>query len=176
MRSLVEKWNKFLNEEEGAALPFRVYCDMDGVLVDLPRGIADQARLDLKKKPRLRDDIMIIIGQKEEWKKFVMARPEFKKGFDMIDNIISDREDFWANLPPMEGMTDLWSYISQFNPSILSLSSPIAVSIIMGVSENCFICSISSIPSPLGIILSIITRSNKKYCRISFADEKSSHK
>jgi len=120
LRSLVEKWNKFLNEEEGVTLPFHVYCDMDGVLVDLPRGIADQARLDLEKKPRLRDDIMIIIGQKEEWKKFVKTRPEFKKGFDMIDNIISDREDFWANLPPMEGMTDLWSYISQFNPSILS--------------------------------------------------------
>jgi hypothetical protein len=38
----------------------------------------------------------------------------------MIDDIISNREDFWADLPPMEGAGELWSYISQFNPSILS--------------------------------------------------------
>tara|TARA_Y100000034_G_scaffold70176_1_gene84666 strand:- start:4930 stop:5565 length:636 start_codon:yes stop_codon:yes gene_type:complete len=120
LRSLVEKWNRFLNEKEGAALPFHVYCDMDGVLVDLPRGIAEQAKFDLKKKPHLRNDIMTIIGQKEEWKKFVQKRPEFKKGFDVIDDIISDREDFWTDLPPMEGADQLWSYISQFNPSILS--------------------------------------------------------
>lgn len=120
MRSLVEKWNKFLNEKEGATLPFHVYCDMDGVLVDLPRGIAEQAKFDLKKKPHLRNDIMTIIGQKEEWKKFIQKRPEFKKGFDVIDDIISNREDFWAGLPPTEGAAQLWSYISQFNPSILS--------------------------------------------------------
>ena len=34
MKLLIENWREYLNEDE-SSFPYQIYCDMDGVLVDL---------------------------------------------------------------------------------------------------------------------------------------------
>ena len=42
---LFENWRKYLKEENGA-FPYQIYCDMDGVLVDLVGGVLNHSRND----------------------------------------------------------------------------------------------------------------------------------
>jgi 5'-nucleotidase len=75
--------------------PYNIYCDMDGVLVDLQKGLRS------------------LFGRgynPEEWHK----NGEEKK------QIVRDHPNFWAELPPMEDFGVLWSFIEVFNPCILT--------------------------------------------------------
>jgi len=75
--------------------PYQIYCDMDGVIVDLLKGLRDA--LGRSYDP-------------EEWHK----NSEEKK------QIIRDHPNFWVNLPPTIDYGPLWSYIQCFNPCILT--------------------------------------------------------
>lgn len=72
-----------------------IYCDMDGVLADFKKGAERATKMSIKQW-------MNIPSSKEKW------RP------------IIEMPNFWSSLPWMPGGQKLWSYISKFNPHILS--------------------------------------------------------
>ena len=45
MKLLIENWREYLNEDENS-FPYPIYCDMDGVLVDLVGAVLATARQD----------------------------------------------------------------------------------------------------------------------------------
>jgi hypothetical protein len=123
MRSSYEKkWRSFLNEEEtftAQLFPFDIYCDMDGVLVDLIGGIIKAA--DLKIPPedtKQRNALMTILGSEKEWKDFKGTNAGHVLKF--IHKLLSNDVEFWTNLPPMRDAMKLWSFITPLEPYILS--------------------------------------------------------
>ena len=79
-----------------------IYCDMDGVLCDF-----DQGYKDLTGKST---DEANAEGKSYFWKLF-------------RESVGKNERDFWANLPPQPGGEDLWTFISPYNPNILSSPS-----------------------------------------------------
>lgn len=75
--------------------PYEIYCDMDGVLVDLYKGLRNA--LGHEYTP-------------DEWHK----NSEEKK------QVIRDYPNFWEDLPPMSDFSTLWSFVEQFEPCILT--------------------------------------------------------
>lgn len=75
----------------------RIYCDMDGVLADFKTAA--------EKVTGIQIDKWMEIGYKDKQKKW---KP------------IIDKKDFWHTLPWMPGGQQLWSYISNYEPHILS--------------------------------------------------------
>jgi len=115
MKLLLENWRKYLKEENGA-FPYQIYCDMDGVLVDLIGGVLKQTQEDSSNKD-LRNQVKDILKIGWGWTK---PNPELQEGLDYINDIVSNDVDFWATLPPMPDKDKLWNYISQYDPIILS--------------------------------------------------------
>lgn len=128
-----KKWREFINEEtsfkkelineeisfSAQTFPFDVYCDMDGVLVDLVDGIIQAA--DLKIPPedkKQRNALMTILGSEKEWKAFKGTKAGHVLKF--IHRLLSNDVEFWANLPPEAGAQKLWNYIVPLEPYILS--------------------------------------------------------
>jgi len=124
MNKFIKSWRNFLLEDEdlerkGAhSFPFRIYCDMDGVLVDLAGGILDGAKQDAA-NPKQRVAVMKIIASDIEWRAH-KGDAKMKKGLKFIYKLLSNDQDFWASLPPMQDSMELWGFISQFEPFILS--------------------------------------------------------
>jgi proteasome assembly chaperone (PAC2) family protein len=83
-----------LNEK---VMDYKIYCDMDGVLVDFESGYEELTGIDLK--------------------------GEFKKGDDFWDPIKVAGVGFWAGLKWMPGGQELWDYLKPFNPQLLSAPS-----------------------------------------------------
>lgn len=73
----------------------RIYCDMDGVLCDF-KSAAE------KITGKVINKWMEEPNKKEKWKPII------------------DKKDFWHTLPWQTGGKQLWSYISQYDPHILS--------------------------------------------------------
>ncbi len=72
-----------------------IYCDMDGVLADFKTGAQRTTGMSINKW-------MNIPSSREKW------------------SLIKAKKDFWSTLPWMPGGRQLWSYISKFDPHILS--------------------------------------------------------
>ena len=72
-----------------------IYCDMDGVLADFKTGAQKTTGMTI-------NQWMNIPSSKEKW------------------SHIKAKKDFWSTLPWMPGGKRLWSYISKFDPHILS--------------------------------------------------------
>lgn len=70
-----------------------IYCDMDGVLADFKTGAQKTTKMSINK--------WMSMG-KEKW------------------SLITAKKDFWQTLPWMPGGKQLWSYLSKFDPHILS--------------------------------------------------------
>ena len=117
-----KKWKLFLSEEtsfSSQTFPFNLYCDMDGVLVDLVGGIIESANLKIPEgDTEQKEALMKILSSEREWKEF--------KGTDaghvlkFIHRLLSNDVDFWTNLPPMKDAQKLWNYIVPLEPYILS--------------------------------------------------------
>ena len=75
----------------------RIYCDMDGVLADFKTAA--------EKVTGIQIDKWMDIGYKDKQKKW---QP------------IIDKKDFWHTLPWQPGGQQLWSYINNYEPHILS--------------------------------------------------------
>ena len=78
-------------------MKYKIYCDLDGVLVDFSKGYLDLTGIDLK-------------GQ-------------FRKDKTFWDPINKAGYDFWINLEWMEDGKELWKYIEKYDPDILSAPS-----------------------------------------------------
>jgi hypothetical protein len=124
MDEVTKKWRNFLLE--GRNSPYQIYCDMDGVLVDLLAGIAEEIGLkDLE--PNIRSAAMQALESGEMWKDLIKKNkeyPELSLGTKEIFKIISRNADFWALLPDMADAHRLWSFLSSLNPEPYILSAP----------------------------------------------------
>ena len=129
MKFLLENWRKFLIKEKNDKFPYQIYCDMDGVLVDFETAAIEQINKDLKDKAisgktinRLRKKLSDLgrnlITQKDLNKMDKKNRLQSARNY-MYARFEND-EEFWANLPWASGGKELWAYISQFNPYILT--------------------------------------------------------
>ena len=54
-----------------------------------------------------------------DWK-WTEKNPKYQKSLDYINDMVSNNVEFWATLNPMPDYNRLWSYISQYNPIVLS--------------------------------------------------------
>jgi len=115
MKLLLENWREYLNEEE-KPFPYQIYCDMDGVLVDLVGAVLETANKDATDE-RLRKGVEKILAIDWKW---TQKNPKYQKSLDYIDDMVSNDVEFWANLPPTAGKNALWGYISPYNPAVLS--------------------------------------------------------
>ena len=96
-----KKFDEFLLEKRGGS--YRLFCDLDGVLVDFDKGFID-------------------LGENTE--KLSPKEYEAKHGKDAIWPIIDKLgESFWENLDWMKDGRELWDYIKQYDPIILSSPS-----------------------------------------------------
>ena len=109
-----------LTEANAATFPFRIFCDMDGVLVDLIQGIIDEADIRMKdQSEKQRQAFMKILSSGKSWQNLKTS----KTGKDVLKNIfeiLGEDSGFWSRLPSMEGASKLWAFISPFEPFILS--------------------------------------------------------
>ena len=115
---MFKEWQQFLNEDITEKFPYQIYCDMDGVLVDLPQGVLDAAHLNTEDKS-LQRGVTKILAQNWSWQK-KHPNPRMQLAIDYIDELISNNIEFWSELPPTQDKDELWSYIAQYNPNVLS--------------------------------------------------------
>ena len=104
----------------------KIYCDMDGVLVDFLSGAVQRMNEILHDPP---DEFMVEaaavaarLGRpyvvKQDLEKYTdNACPEAR---NFMYRALEDDEEFWANLPWMPGGAQLWEYLKDFNPTILT--------------------------------------------------------
>jgi len=92
--------------EENQAFPYEIYCDMDGVLVDLfDNGVYLEA-----KDPKLRKNLEKIIKMRWKWSKD-HENPEIQASLEWIRQLLGNNRSFWANLSPLPGLLPLWTYL-----------------------------------------------------------------
>jgi hypothetical protein len=97
----VKKFTQFIAEKRGGTR--QIFCDMDGVLVDFNRGFK-----------RL----------KANTEKLTPDAYQKKHGDNSIWPLIDEAGvSFWENLPWMKDGRELWDYLSQYDPIILSSPS-----------------------------------------------------
>ena len=123
MDEITKEWRKFLLEER--KVPYQIYCDMDGVLVDLEEGIIEALGME-EMEEEIRTAAVQVVKSGELWQDFKNEKkyPELNKGAKKIFELISKDANFWANLPLKNDAQQLWSYISSLSPSPYILSAP----------------------------------------------------
>tara|TARA_R110000824_G_scaffold326843_1_gene513778 strand:+ start:699 stop:1286 length:588 start_codon:yes stop_codon:yes gene_type:complete len=91
---------------ENKSFPYDIYCDMDGVLVDLfDNGVYLEA-----KDPKLRKNLEKIIKMRWKWSKD-HENPEIQASLEWIRQLLGNNRSFWANLSPLPGLLPLWTYL-----------------------------------------------------------------
>ena len=129
MKLLFENWRQFLERMEDTELPYQIYCDMDGVLVNFLDGAIGQINKDLKDEAVTGKNIDKLRQKLSELGRDQVTSQDLDK-MDKENRLqtarkymysrLQDSEEFWANLPWAEAGQELWSYISKFNPYILT--------------------------------------------------------
>jgi hypothetical protein len=105
------------NNENGP-FPYEIYCDMDGVLVDLfDNGVYLEA-----KDPKLRKNLEKIINMRWKWSKD-HENPEIQATLEWIRQLLGDNHSFWANLRPLPGILSFWTYLNSLG-TVKVLSHP----------------------------------------------------
>ena len=120
MDKIIKRWRGYLKEGRDT---YQIYCDMDGVLVDLIGGLGKKVlsmQIDENKKERA----IRVLMSKKEWQE-LENDPQLGPGVQVIYDIlehpdVNERIRFWAELPPTKYMKDLWDYIKDHDPIILS--------------------------------------------------------
>ena len=85
------KLRKFLKKE------YNIYCDLDDVLVDFLKGVQEKVNPEIATRSGWQK------VKKEDWKKVIEMSPQF-----------------WADLEWTQDGKQLWNYIKDYNPIILS--------------------------------------------------------
>ena len=119
MDKITEKWKDFL--EKGKS--YQIYCDMDGVLVNLEAGIEEELVF-ADMEDDAKEQAIQVINSGMLWQT-LQQDPKFSKGAQAIFDILSvgaleERKKFWADLPPKSDAMKLWKFISEYKPIILS--------------------------------------------------------
>jgi FMN phosphatase YigB (HAD superfamily) len=84
---------------------YKIYCDMDGVLVDFDKGYKE-------------------LTGKETHHADVQDKNDFWNFFrQSLENKKMKEKDYWANLQWMPDGKELWNYIKKYNPTLLSAPS-----------------------------------------------------
>lgn len=98
---MLKKFSQFLTEKRGGSK--QIFCDLDGVLVDFDRGFRNLEENEERLSP-------------DEYEK--------KHGKNSIWPLI-DKHDvsYWENLKWTKDGRELWDYLSQYEPIILSSPS-----------------------------------------------------
>jgi len=128
------KWKQFLAELDLASpqifsrdrkyspstLPFTIYCDMDGVLVDLVQGIKDK----IGDVINLESDedkaaLQTILHSGVEWEHAAKTDEE-REVLKLVYRTLDHDPHFWASLPAMKGAQQLWSVIEPMGCMVLS--------------------------------------------------------
>ena len=129
MKLLLENWREFLNEEQ--EFPSKIYCDMDGVLVDFIKGVIVRMNEDIKDTSIQTKEMIKLrnaletgeetkVSMKDLDKHFKPRTPLIRAARNYMYKTLADDEEFWANLPWMPDGRELWEFISQFEPDILT--------------------------------------------------------
>ena len=106
--------------------PYKIYCDMDGVLCDFESAVVESINRELKnnnpKNPKLAAKVIEDLGRNYITAKDIhkYSPGKSKPAAKYMYSLVHDDEEWWANLPWMPGGEELWSYISQYNPDILT--------------------------------------------------------
>jgi len=106
---------------------YQIFCDMDGVLVNLIGGVSDA----IYNKPpsdssdrykKLQQETRKSLGGKKLTEDDVNKYSKhFKKSArDFMYKVMLDDRRFWMNLKWKSGGQKLWDYIKEYNPIILS--------------------------------------------------------
>jgi len=113
-------------DEAVRKFPYQIYCDMDGVLVDLTEGVVEALCF-----AEMGNDLRAAAVQAVEsgimWRDLIKREkeyPELSLGTKEIFKLISKNKNFWANLPLKNDGQQLWNFISSFNPAPCILSAP----------------------------------------------------
>jgi hypothetical protein len=96
--------------------PYEIYCDMDGVLVDLfENGIYPCA-----KDPKMLKNVKKVFKRRLNWTEPVKNRG-IQAAIDWVKNLLSNDYEFWASLKPLPGTFRLWRHLAFIStPKILS--------------------------------------------------------
>ena len=156
MKKLMESWRAHINE----APELKLYCDMDGVLVDFETGVltymnkvfqemgSREAELSQLRPDRKNPEFMIFKAARKAaeelggWDKEItgkhISRPDdggygLKKTRDFMYRLVDNDREFWANLPWMAGGKELWNYIKDFDVEILS--APMGPNSVLGKED-----------------------------------------
>ena len=100
--------SNYIKEE----IEYKIYCDLDGVLVDFLQGMSD------KIDPNIKDG----------WKKWITK----KKSEDVWTKVAEMGATFWSELPWTSDGKQLWNYIKKYEPTILTARPKTVTSAIKG--------------------------------------------
>lgn len=96
--------------------PYEIYCDMDGVLVDLfENGIFNRV-----KDPEMLKNVKKVFRRRLDWSK-KHKNKGMQAAIDRVKNLLSDDYQFWVSLRPLPGTYRLWRHLTFISvPKILS--------------------------------------------------------
>ena len=106
---------------------FQIFCDMDGVLVDLVGGVADLVYAEppedasknyIKTQHKAREALE---GKPLKAENLDKNSPFFKKETrNFLYRVMMNNRHFWMDLKWLPGGKELWNYIEKYDPIILS--------------------------------------------------------
>ncbi len=138
MKKELENWREFLAEGVEGVEKYKLFCDMDGVLVDFEKGVlaymnktfaaiaAEQENYPDNKLYKLaRAAARELGGWDAEIRPEHIRRAEeggtgFLRTRDLMYRMVENNREVWANLPWIEGGKELWNHIKKYNPEILT--------------------------------------------------------
>lgn len=124
MNDYTNKWKHFLTENQEE---YQIFCDLDGVLVDLLHGVNEAIYAEAPpessfryKKTQLKAR-EALAGKKLSEDDLNKHSDQFKKPVrEFLYRVMSDDRRFWMNLPWQPKGRELWDYIKKYDPIILS--------------------------------------------------------
>ena len=135
MERVLKSWKQYLKEnEQQGPRKYKLFCDMDGVLVDFEKGVLGYMNQRLEAlaaggepvgEEELRDATLAVeaMGGWFEVKPEHIKRPNeggVAEVRDLMYTMVENNYEVWANLPWIDGGKELWSHIKKYNPEILT--------------------------------------------------------
>ena len=124
MNEYTGKWKHFITENQDK---YQIFCDLDGVLVDLLAGVNDaiygeppknSSSRYKKSQNKARE---ALAGGKLSEEDLNKQSDQFKKPVrEFMYRVMTDDRHFWMNLPWQPEGRKFWDYIKKYNPIILS--------------------------------------------------------